>query len=299
MDDPFFSAHLANSLVSKGDNLTWYESDHYVNVLGCADQHQFCNPTNNQCTDLTGSMLVGKQISQIGMNAVQQMTFSRLLLSLNFISTYYSVNGRGSSSLRAQETLSNLEQAPLPNNQWTIEVSSWFAVSMAHLQQSVVEYATGPSHLVTGSYLWQPQDAVNLAMCKSQKVRNSFNTISFSLLGVAIILVVGALLILTNLVLDLVVGWVQRRWRIGDYRRLQWVLDDKLQLQRMAYEEAGVGTWSGTTDAVPVTEFGERFGLPAGIDAKHPRLSVRASGSSEEDGLMGSKKGFSVEVTEH
>ena len=226
------------------------------------------------------------------------MTCSRLQLNLGFASTYSSVKGRGSSSLRAQETLDDLDQAPLPNNQWMTEVSSWFAVSMAKLQQSTVQYATGPPHLVAGSHLWKPTDDIDVAMCGSQKVRNSFNTLSFSVLGVAIILVVGAMLIFANLVLDLLVGCIQHRWNIGNHRRLQWVLDEKLQLQRMAYEEAGIGTWSGTTDAVPVTAYGERLGLPPGIDPKHPRLSVSTSGKSEGDGLMGHKKGMYVETTE-
>jgi len=299
VDDPFFSAHLVGgSILSYGDNLTWYTSDHFVNALGCADQQQFCNPTNNQCTELTASTILAKQFQQVGMNAVQQATCRRLLLELSSANTYFSVNGRGSSSLRAQETLYDLNQAPLPNNQWMIEVSSWFSVSMAKLQQSVVQYATGPPYLVTGSYLWKPTDAISVAMCGSQKVRNSFNTLSFSLLGVTIILVVGAMLIFTNLILDLVVGWIQHRWNIGDYRRLQWVLDEKLQLQRMAYEEAGIGTWSGTTDAVPVTKYGEMLGLPSGIDAKHPRLGVRTSGKSEGDGLMEHDKNMWVETIE-
>lgn len=161
-----------------------------------------------------------------------------------------------------------------------------------------MQYATGPPHLVTGSHLFRPTDPINVAMCGSQKVRNSFNTISFSILGVAIILIVGTMLILTNLILDLVVGWIQSRWKIGDYRRLQWISEDKLQLQRMAYEEAGIGTWSGTTSVVPVTKYGDRLGLPSNIDAKHPRLSVRTSGKGEGDGLMGHDKGMWVGTIE-
>lgn len=299
VDDPFFSAHLlGGSTISSGTNFTWYISDYFVNALACADQHQFCNPADNQCTELTSTTILEKQFLRIGLNAVQKMTGRRLLLDLGFTSTYLSVNGRGSSSLRAQETLYDLEQAPLPDNQWMIEVSSWFAVSMAKLQQSVVQYATGPPHLATGSHLFRPTDPINVAMCGSQKVRNSFNTISFSLLGVAIILIVGTMLILTNLILDLVVGWIQSRWNIGNYRHLQWISDDKLQLQRMAYEEAGIGTWSGTTSAVPVTKYGDRLGLPLNTDARHPRLSVRTSGKGEGDGLMGHDKGMWVETIE-
>jgi hypothetical protein len=45
--------------------------------------------------------------------------------------------------------------------------------------------------------------------------------------------------------------------------KLEWTLYELLQLQRMAYEGYGIGTWSGQTDLVPVTMFGEKFSLPS------------------------------------
>jgi hypothetical protein len=49
-----------------------------------------------------------------------------------------------------------------------------------------------------------------------------------------------------------VVGW------IGLKSHLNWVLDDKLQLQRMVFEARGV-SWTNTQGSIPVTEGGERF----------------------------------------
>lgn len=224
---------------------------------------------------------------------------------------YYSVNGRGSSALRAQEGVYELTQGPLPPNQWMIEVDSWFAVGMAKLQQLVVQYAAGPSVVLDGTYIQKPADAIGQAMCRRQIVRNGAGgTISFSVVGVVIILVVGTGAIVMNLFLDIIVGFFQRKFGAlgGDYKRLSWVVDDKLQMQRMAYEEAGMGVWKGGADAVPVTRFGDRFALPREVDRDHPRLgtghgrveNVEAGmGMGEGEGLMGERgKGWVVDEVE-
>ena len=306
--DPFFSANtpyiMPNAADGGATNLTYYTSDVNVHALGCIDQHQFCNPTNNQCTPLTGYMLAFNGNGKLGFSPMQSEVAARLSLNLLFLNMYYSVNGRGSSALRAEETVYELlQQGSLPNNQWTIEVSSWFAVGMAKLQQAVVAYATGLIDVLEGSYIKPPANANEEAMCHSQKVRNSAGTISFSVLGVAIILIFGALLIFTNLVLETVVGFIQRKMNTGNYKRLQWTLDEKMQMQRLAYEGAGQGRWRGGASTVPVTVYGDVFGIPDHVDKNHPRLDIRGNslraGSAEGDGLMESDKlGFTTGVTE-
>ena len=171
-----------------------------------------------------------------------------------------------------------------------IEAENWFAVGMAKLQQLVVQYAAGPSVVLDGTYLKRPTDAIGEAMCRGQKVRNGGaggGTVSFSVVGVGVILVVGTGAILMNLFLDLIVGWVQGRFGVlgGGYKRLCWVLDDKLQLQRMAYEEVGMGVWRGGRDAVPVTRAGDRFALPREVDEAHPMLGGGRHGRVVDEGV--------------
>ena len=213
------------------------------------------------------------------------------------------MHSRGANALRAFETVDdNTQIAILPNNQWMTEVSNWFAVSMAKLQQRVVSYATGPAWIPDGVVLSGPINDMEKRMCRNQKVRTPSGTTSFSVLGVAIILLVGALLVITNLTLDIIIGFWRKRFQKNDYKRLQWILDDKLQLQRLAYEEAGQGQWSGGTDAVPVTRMGEAFGMPHGVDPMHPRLSQAwgqtqgvTTAAPEAQGLM-SQKGIAYNI---
>lgn len=272
-----------------------------VSPLACIDQHQFCNPNNQKCTDLQSYYTAVKSTPAIGFNPVQSIMTSRLSLDFLLETISYSrfapvsylieklrpltkirkgIGGRGPAALRAQELVSGIQSGPLPNNQWMIEVDSWFATGLARLQQSVVQYATGPPNVIEGAYISKPTEPISQMMCDNQQIRSTSNAMNFSTLGIVIILIVGGLLISTSLVLDSLVGFIQRKRNMRDYQRVQWALDEKLQLQRLAYEEAGMGTWSGGTAVVPVTRFGETFGMPPDVDPDHPRIGRKGSGSN-------------------
>ena len=272
--DPFFAASTPYNLpTGDGVNETYYSANQYVNALACIDQHQFCNPSNGKCTPLSGNLQVPTHLPELGLNDAQASTAITMELTISFLNTYYSVHSRGSNALRASETLDQGIQIPLPDNQWMTEVSTWFAVSMAKLQQRIVQYATGPSYVPEGLTLVGPENIYQERVCNNTKIQSQSGTTSFSVLGVSIILIVGSVLIFTSLVLSNVMGFIRRKRHWKEYKTLQWTLDDKLQLQRLAYEEAGQGQWRGGTDSVPVTRRGDKFGVPETVDGKHPRLS--------------------------
>ena len=307
VEDPFYLATTPTTVPNgHGENITFYKPDRYVNVLGCTDQYQYCNPTTGNCTELTGWAPLGNEILKIGLNDVQLRTALRLRMSSELLNTYFSVNSRGADALRASETVNNKLQVALPDNQWIVEVSTWFAVSLARLQQKTVQYATGPPYTSDGLEIVGPLNKEDEQMCKNQIVRSQGGTISFSVLGVSIILIVGTILMATSLAIDSLVGFMRRKFRWKEYKSLQWTLDEQLQLQRLAYEEAGQGHWSGCAGSVPVTEKDERIGIPSPVDGAHPRLSracgkpeLTASGSeeaSEAEALMtGKQMGYKEE----
>ena len=272
--DPFFAASTPYN-VSTGDgvNDTYYSSNQDVYVLACTEQHQVCNPTNGKCTPLSGASQVIPNLPGLDLNDAQETTVLTMALTISFIDTYSSVNSRGSNALRASETLDQGFQIPLPNNQWMTEVSTWFAVSMAKLQQRTVQYAIGSSYVPEGLSLVGPANRYQEDICNNTKIQSQSGTTSFSVLGVSIILIVGSLLITTSLVLSTVMDFIRQKRHWKAHKSLQWVLDGKLQLQRLAYEEAGQGQWSGGTDSVPVTRRGDKLGIPETVDGKHPRLS--------------------------
>ena len=143
-------------------------------------------------------------------------------------------------------------------------------------------------------------------MCKNQIIRSPGGTVSFSVLGLCIIFIIGGILIVTSFVMDTLVGYIRRRLEWKKYKSLQWTLDEKLQLQRLAYEEAGQGHWDGCAGSVPVMKKDDRIGVPKHVDAVHPRLSQRSDQSeqvvaasddmAEAEGLMAQKQmGYGVE----
>lgn len=146
--DPFYTATIPYNLpVGDGTNLTYYYSGAYVGVIACTDQHQLCNPTTNECTSLTRSSGLIEELDQPGHNL--HLTKAQLVTALHIIgytsklTTYASVSSLGANALRASETVDNNVQIGLPNTQWMVEVSAWFGVSMAKLQQQIVQFATG------------------------------------------------------------------------------------------------------------------------------------------------------------
>lgn len=56
------------------------------------------------------------------------------------------------------------------------------------------------------------------------------------------------------------------------YAQLEWQTNSILQLQRLAHEGVGQGTWSNTLSTVPITEKGEELGILDVSNATHPRL---------------------------
>ena len=97
----------------------------------------------------------------------------------------------------------------------------------------------------------------------------------------------GGLIIGVYGVLEPLVDWVQSRTRLGTYSRLEWTTNQTLQLQRLAHEELGLGTWTRVADDCPITLPGELLASIDISDPKHPRLKcpsghVEEAGSSQE-----------------
>jgi len=209
----------------------------------------------------------------------------------------FSVHSRGAAALRASETVSGSDfaQIALPPDQWQLEVGGWFAVAMAKLQQQVVGYAAGPAHVPQGTILSGPGNAEEEKMCRGQIVRSPGGTISFSVLGLGVVLSVGAVLIFLGLVMDVVVGFARRRLNWGEYKAVQWQVDEKLQIQRLAYEGRGLGCWKGGNSAVPVTRRDDKFGMLVGVDGRHPSLRKGFGRHQEGEGYGKGSESIALE----
>ena len=280
VDDPWFSAHEESSGEVGFTTITWYLRDYPVNVLGCIDQHQFCDPmypdfdgASLGCTDLTSYQGAIDQVAYLPISTLQLNVAGRVISGLFYDNMYYSVFGRGASALRASETVSQLTQlATLTNHQWVIEINNWFATILARTQQSVLEYATPNLDLPAGGKIVSQHTRDDTLLCHAQKIQAPNGYQNFSLLGIVIIIVLGTIIIVLGTTIDSVVGACQSRWSKDAYGPLAWALDEKLQLQRMAYEGAGWSGWDNCDSAVPIYSKGRDLGQYTTTEKSHPTI---------------------------
>lgn len=66
--------------------------------------------------------------------------------------------------------------------------------------------------------------------------------------------------------------WVKHNRRLR-YAYAEWQAGSTLQIQRLAHESMGAGTWSKTTGSVPVTQNAEKLATLDIDNPDHPRLS--------------------------
>jgi hypothetical protein len=191
---------------------------------------------------------------------------------------YYTVKGRGASALNGKLSFSNFRlsqptpdnyaaqeqtyddvQYSIPPNQWQIEVSLWFSTCLAKEQQWAVEWATAPTYInfaaqknISGS--WKPSpltDAAAKQQCQQQMVQSSGGYQSFSVLGIALILALGGLIIVMGLTVDMVAGKFGPE--SSKFKNEQWDNEETLALLRTVYVASGMGRDGFAARLPPIT----------------------------------------------
>lgn len=93
--------------------------------------------------------------------------------------------------------------------------------------------------------------------------------------GLLFLLIFGVLAVAISFSLEPILSCLQRRAGLYHYSCSEWSINQTLQLQRLAYEEAGTGgKWSHTNEYVPIAEAGQNLALLDLLDPSHPRLSA-------------------------
>lgn len=88
---------------------------------------------------------------------------------------------------------------------------------------------------------------------------------------------VGTAILLLGTFIESMVDFIARipvlaRRRKFTYARLEWNTNNKFQLQRLAHEGFGAGTWTNTRGGWPVTQGGETLANLDITDQRMPRL---------------------------
>lgn len=139
-------------------------------------------------------------------------------------------------------------QLYIPPNQWQIEVSTWFATSLAKEQSLAVEWAAGPKNLPAGGWhILTPTQTLQLAQCYNQLVRRTSEYENFSILGLIITILLCGIIVIVGLTVDTAVGWLRRGK--SRFMRDQWEVEDTLALHKAAY--LGLDLWRDDEDGMP------------------------------------------------
>lgn len=171
------------------------------------------------------------------------------------------------SSLDVVGQLSIVSEA-VSRTQWETEVLGWHNYMLARLQRLVVDVATGPATFVAGgpqvealrSYL-TPFDNANKTVfdfCDNMKVRDPA-FYSFNIIGLAVTVVVGVVIIILGFFLPDIVGFCQKLTKKGVHKMEDWQEDHMLHIHRTAFERSGTGLWDGRHRSIPTFSSTEKF----------------------------------------
>jgi hypothetical protein len=199
------------------------------------------------------------------------------------------VSQLGPTALQSQRTLIQGRQGPLAANQWQLDVAHWWDISLAGAQAVFIDTAYGPTDPeILQSHV--PFTTPNLmTLCSSQKIRTTAYS-SFNMFGLCFTFVVGTLITVTSYLLEPVSASLQKKRGHGQYGHLEWTTNATLQLQRLAHEEIGLGSWSGGTDAIPVTKARTMLGCLDITNQDRPVLRPPGLGYSSSDPAQSCKE---------
>jgi hypothetical protein len=293
VDDPVFQSNLSlesNSI--EGTSRQMIASQFYlprepVGVMACASQWQYCNAVNNSCSILSGVKLAGLDaLEKIHLTERQKAVVDRVNDAGNpwdlmvLASSYL-----GSSFMVATSLVSGTVADGLPVNQWVIELNHWMRIGFTSLQIASTWWATGDGIAAQDQYK-VPPNANEQWMCKNQLVQSE-EYASFSVLGVALILSIGGLIVIVQLLLNPLANMHRRRMNRNHTNTMpSYNAANVLQIQRLAFEGQGIwNKWkmSSAEDIIPVTEQGSnvefyalhRETAPATELSKESKMSKR------------------------
>ncbi|KAI0887777.1 uncharacterized protein GGS22DRAFT_197728 [Annulohypoxylon maeteangense] len=273
---------------TNADSFPAYLPSEPASVMGCVDQYQFCRPDakgGRQCGSLASirdAIMSAAPFFETSFDNIVDRVFETELGTLfqyflnPVINTDYVIVGAleqlGSKGLTSYRKLYNGYQGPLAPDQWKYDVMNLFNISMASAQALYVNTAFGPTDPTVLRLYADYDTPYSQKICNSQKIRSTAYG-SFSLFGLFFTLVLGLLLTLISYLLEPIYSILYKKKGYNKYSYVEWTTNGTLQLQRLAHEEIGMGTWSNCLDSIPVTKAGELLGSLDLADPKHPALS--------------------------
>jgi hypothetical protein len=277
--DPVVVPGLFNG--DNSTNTTVYMNDYSVSAVACTTQSQLCSIQSGQCSELGAEVPFqdGSELSSIFTES--QMPILNRLASTSFSHVPLDV---GSANLLASAHCWYETCDALPENQWQLEFSRYFNTWVTNMQLNSLVFVSGPLDPVYQPY-WLPASTEDSWMCSSQIVVRS-DYLSFSVLGVALIMSIGGLIILLNISFDKMLGFFRKER--GEAAK-EWQHMSLFQMQRVALEGCQLGSWRSLEKDVPTTNHFETFPyFHKAVEGKRPfwKISTNSTMSTESENLQ-------------
>ncbi|KAI0015357.1 hypothetical protein F4780DRAFT_787088 [Xylariomycetidae sp. FL0641] len=292
-DEWYRPAHNASSVTvdttqHHQNNPRFYLPSEPASPLGCTERYQFCKQNEKRCGPLrslrdamAGAAPIfntsydkfvvgfGSGTSDVPDSALLQYFTNVFFLSRKSI--YGVISQLSSMALLSHRTLTGGIQGGLAINQWQLDLAHIWDTVLAQMQAAFVDMARGTSDPETRDIFINYTGPELQRICRNQKIRSTAYA-SFSVLGLVITFTLSILLILASYLLEPISKYLYQKKRYSQYAYLEWHTNGTLQLQRLAHEEKGLGTWSGCLDTIPTTLPDEVLGCLDTSDPNHPVL---------------------------
>ncbi|KAI1265475.1 hypothetical protein F5Y18DRAFT_417183 [Xylariaceae sp. FL1019] len=256
--------------------------------MGCTQQWQFCSGNKQNCGPLESFVdaasdardlfdFSGDLNTQVEQNNTKADYFNYVRITLLKAQQVPEILlNLGPRSLTSQKSRIGSYQGFIPSNQWQLDVSHWFDIFMASYQLAFAKAAYfNPTDKSLLKYR-KPFPGQGANLCNNQKIRSTAYS-SFSLFGLLFTFIVGFFIITVSFILEPVFSFLYKAFDHNRYATQEWNANTTLQLQRLAHEGVGFGTWSKGADRIPVTESDELLACLNLQTPDHPK------GVSEED----------------
>lgn len=186
-DDPWYRATFLGAEYRYEDGIQHkiYLPEEEASPMACVQRYQYCDP-NKKCGRLASAidaMTSALSLFHMTLGDVWSgpkslhMSDGMARRFMMFQATVYDdledlLSTLGPSSLLSIQHLRRSMMGWLPDNQWQLDVSNWFAIRMARMQDSFVNTARGPIDETVLPFTTRPAGEYQKAMCNSQ-VSNS------------------------------------------------------------------------------------------------------------------------------
>jgi hypothetical protein len=178
-----------------------YTSVDPVAVLGCTERTLLSNSTDGKDTaplDLVTHLKVKSHTLGLEWSEMQIPIVQRLLYTLAYTAVSQAANSLNGNGLLATSYVQYNMSPGLPSNQWQLELMNWLSASLNALQTFTVQYVIGYGSEDGSSTNSAAPSESEKWMCDRQIV-NRDDYSSFSVLGLAVLIIVSGCIILANI----------------------------------------------------------------------------------------------------